>query len=1345
MQTRPPARRLATVASLVAMVATVAVAPASARPEGGSPPPPAARPAAPLTDVPPGAHELTLVTGDKVTLTVDAGGRYRVTVEGVARPDGSMAREFVSTTDPEGLYVFPDDVLPFVQAGALDRELFHVSYLAGHGYSDAETDQLPLIVIAAGGLSRAATLAGTSEVTELSSVGGAAVSVAKRDAGQFWQRLRGDEPGAVPPRRRALAAGVESVWLDRKLPVALADSVPLVGAPEAWDAGFDGSGVAVAVLDTGIDAAHPDVAGKVVAAENFTTEPSVADNHGHGTHVAATAAGTGAASGGQRSGIAPGADLLVGKVCDDGGGCAQSWIVAGMEWAAQEQGADVVNLSVGGCCSDGSDPVSQAVNNLTDRTGALFVIAAGNNGPAAGTIDSPGAADAALTVAATDKADDLAGFSGRGPRLDGALKPDLAAPGVGIVAARAAGTSLGSPVDAHYTAVSGTSMATPHVAGAAAVLAQQHPGWSPAALKAALMSTAADLGFTAYEQGAGRLDLGRAVRQGVYSTTANLDFGRFSSGDDLDPVTRELSYANVTGEAVTVAFDLTLRTVAGDPAPAGALTVADQTLTVPAGGTATTAVTLDPAVLFAGPLARYTGTVVATDESAGVRLTTPVGLDTRVRLTIRTLDRSGAPIAPQTTRVLPVELPGESAPTGAAGAPAAAAGDPVPAQAGTVSVLVEPGTYHIRSKLFWTGEDNIHNGAWLIEPELEVTSDTEITLDARDAVEVVFETPQPTLSYRKTVFVERTRWDGFLDGDLIIASVAGNWQERTWVTPTDEVATGTFRFSVQRDMSNPQLALRVRAPQRMELTPVFRGYGDHGLAFGGFINWGWVPFEGDQRLELVDAGYGRDEDLAGLDLAGKLALLRGGDDLTGDGFVDNCGRFSSRDVTYHHIQNIQDAGAVGLVLHGCPLPSLLLGPSDMQGTVQIPDAQIPPDQGEALAAMAAEGPVNVDVSGDPNLRYTYQLRVYEEQRIPDTGTYRFRHRDLARLDVSIPAPEPGPVEAREGWHSFKPEATASVLGATQFAIPRTRELYVGPIADDAYWVHSFNPQGGQSPRSQSGRRLLEPGTRTSEHWNLVPWTPGAVDLGPVFAVQPDSPFVYATCALCREGNTLWPYSYPTTGGGDHVAARFATEPALFGSDGTEIPLDPIVIPSPFPGFPPQVFPRFVLPEQDDTYRLVVDDAQFGVHTEWTFRSAAPDADRTPRGYACPGRTFFGWTDPCQADPFLLLDYHPGGAMRLDQTVPAPGVHRFTVTVGNPQRPDGPDVRGLDLSVSYDGGESWVPARVHPRGDGRFDVTVVYLPGRRRALDPVSLRAEAWDGAGNRVVQVIPHAWRLSPR
>src|SRR5262249_41630567 len=139
-----------------------------------------------------------------------------------------------------------------------------------------------------------------------------------------------------------LADGLRKIWLDGKVHADLAESTAQIGAPAAWAAGLDGSGVKVAVLDTGADLNHPDLAGRVSTAVSFVPGEGVTDGNGHGTHTLSTVGGSGAASGGLERGVAPGANLMVGKVLGDDGVGDDSWIIAGMEWAAT-QGARVIS------------------------------------------------------------------------------------------------------------------------------------------------------------------------------------------------------------------------------------------------------------------------------------------------------------------------------------------------------------------------------------------------------------------------------------------------------------------------------------------------------------------------------------------------------------------------------------------------------------------------------------------------------------------------------------------------------------------------------------------------------------------------------------------------------------------------------------------------------------------------------------------------------------------------------------------------------------------------------------------------------------------------------------------
>ncbi|WP_203996856.1 S8 family peptidase [Virgisporangium aurantiacum] len=563
---------------------------------------------------------VTLVTGDKVTvsgsqrLRIEPGpGRERVTFD-ASRVDGHLR-------------VVPSDVRALLRAGTVDGRLFDVTTLIEFGYDDKRGD-LPLIVTGTAGAARS-TAAGVTVARTIP--GGTAVTVAKKGIGAVWQGLS----ATVRAEGTARGGPASKIWLDGKRKPVLTESVPQIGAPAAWAAGFDGTGIKVAVVDSGVDAGHPDLAGRVVAAANFTTDPDNSDLVGHGTHVAATIASTGAAPGGYK-GVAPGASLLSAKVCslED---CTESTIIAGMQWAA-EQGAKVANVSLGGPDTPAQDPVEAAVERLTAEFGMLFVVAAGND-PREGSVGSPGSTDAALTVGAVDKSDNLAPFSSRGPRVgDAALKPDITAPGVDITAALSRTADIGAPPGTTHVSASGTSMATPHVAGSAAILAQQHPTWTATEIKAALMASAKpNPDIATYAQGAGRVDVARSITQTVTTSPASVSFGleQWPHADDT-PDARTVTYRNAGAAAVTL--DLRL---SGD-LPAGLFSLSASTVTVPAGGTA--AVTLTSDTRANVPDGRYGGRLVATAGTAQV--VTPFAVDKEFEsytVTVNRIDQNGRP------------------------------------------------------------------------------------------------------------------------------------------------------------------------------------------------------------------------------------------------------------------------------------------------------------------------------------------------------------------------------------------------------------------------------------------------------------------------------------------------------------------------------------------------------------------------------------------------------------------------------------------------------------------------------------------------------------------------------
>ncbi|MFC0628504.1 S8 family peptidase [Kribbella deserti] len=906
---------------------------------------------------------ITLITGDRVQVTPQPGKPDAVHFHPAknSRSRGAV----ISRTGDGHTLVVPTSVAADVAAGRLETALFDVTTLLAERYDDARSKVMPVILSYTGPATTARTRAaqdkpaGAARTRVLNSIGARSVAVTKTSATAFWSSV-------TAPGKHQVEATVAKIRLDRRVKASVDLSVPQIGAPAAWQRGFTGKGVKVAILDTGIDTGHPDLAGKVIAQANFSESAGTTDQQGHGTHVAATVAGSGAASGGKYRGVAPDASLLNGRVLDESGYGTFSGIIAGMEWAAIGQGADVINMSLGGGPSDGTDVMSQAVNTLSRQTGALFVIAAGNCFlPEPQSVSSPASADLALAVANLERDGSLAHSSCHGPRRrDFGLKPEIAAPGSGIVSARAAGTELGQPVGEHYTTLTGTSMATPHVAGTAALLAQQHPDWTGEQLKTRLITTSdPQPGSTVSQQGTGRVDADQATATNVSVDTGVLDFGFLQwPHDDQGPITKRLTYRNAGTTPVTLALKAE---------PAGP-TFSAGTLTVPAGGQAAVDVTVDPGT----STGHKAGRVLATPEGGGDPVVSPYTWfleDERYELAITGIDRAGSaangPVVfsrpdgggrtdldPETTRIVN----------------------------GKLTVRVPPGVYDVTSLLKMEATDTATDNFSLVAaPEVKVTGNTAITLDARTAVRTAAAPADvPGLNAREvTVTYVRTDPNGRAVGWL--GAVFNGPPLDFFATPTKPVSVGGLEYAVGG---------------RLEVPPYVATVGGKPLEVAAVS---WAPrFTGLKNLVAVDAGDGSAGELT--DVRGKLAVIRHDPE---DGWADPI------------ILAAQAAGAAAVLLYNPNAPGLIGGQGSIGGDgVTVPVLQTSRVTGARLVGLIAQQPVTVRILGVAETPFVYDLMHPWNDAVPADPRYRPRTADLARVDETFGSHEPGMriQEFREG-------------------------------------------------------------------------------------------------------------------------------------------------------------------------------------------------------------------------------------------------------------------------------------------------------------------------------------------
>ncbi|MEM2181026.1 MAG: S8 family serine peptidase [Nitrososphaeria archaeon] len=367
---------------------------------------------------------------------------------------------------------------------------------------------------------------------------------------------------------KSLGGKIKKIEINSLIRLSLNESIPLLQVPSMWNLGLNGSGIKIAIIDTGIDYTHPDFEGRIIKQKCFACyfgntecgdndpgycpdktaiDDNAMDDHGHGTHCASIAAGSGKASNGLFRGVAPAANLYGIKVLNNWGYGREDDVAKGISWAV-ENGVHIISLSLGtyGEASLVEDAVNQAIDS-----GVIVVAAAGNGGKRKDDyfshIISPASVERVIAVGATFKkdydfppyhweVDQLAPFSSTGPTKDYLIKPDVVAPGAIICAAR---YDEIFPNGSHpyfypcygekYVQLAGTSMSTPHVAGAVALIKQAHPTWGPEEIRSALVQTAKNLGYSPYEEGGGRINPSKAINASIIITPAIINFGKLES------------------------------------------------------------------------------------------------------------------------------------------------------------------------------------------------------------------------------------------------------------------------------------------------------------------------------------------------------------------------------------------------------------------------------------------------------------------------------------------------------------------------------------------------------------------------------------------------------------------------------------------------------------------------------------------------------------------------------------------------------------------------------------------------------------------------------------------------
>lgn len=986
-----------------------------------------------VNQTPSRTHTFTLITGEKAIGHVNNQGR--IASARLQGKDGEEVFTHIFRLD-NATYLIPASAQPYIDEGKLDIELFNLDALLLSGSNDESSAMIPLIIKHKS--QQMVLPRSVSKVKHFKRIKSTAFSIKKSTSKQLLETLLNDD-------------SIEKIWLDRPItshkayssspafkgsfttPPATTFSVgnglelgsatvPLTGAVSAYEQGLSGAGVTVAVLDSGYDFEHADLSGKVEEFISYPYNDTGDDLDGHGTHVASTIAGNGFESNGLFTGMAPQANLIVAKVLDNNGSGSSSDILDGMIWAV-ENGADVINMSLGASGGTScSGPLVDMVETLSEQS--LFVIAAGNDARRQ-TVSTPGCSPKALTVGAVDRNNQTAIFSSKGPSVDGqTAKPDIASQGVNVIAAASGGLN-----ETAYRTLSGTSMATPHVSGGAALLLEQNPTLTPSQLKALLTSSVSPTTAPVLEQGAGPMNIENAVSQQIIGT-ANQSLGVYEYPQSKDKITQYITLENISEEDIELSLSLKLTGDNGkDRISANLAKLKDKKITIAAHSKASVPIIIKPdAHLKSGAYGTITGRLIATQKKhphkskhnhKSTAAVIPVYMylqGPQAVVTISATDRFGNPAtSPSSFAVLNSEDETVARYTYS--------------ENGSTELTLPEGEYtfvsHITTRDDATNQGLVNSIAMMTQNHVKIKSDTQISFDAARAEKVNFLADEilNTLGYSVGFSYSLTANNS---ASTSATELAPQYVNDLYLSTQGRPDDRLHVFATTRAVA-PDSILTTQDGQILNYTPIanapmFNGIDSETVTFVASAN--------EQEIEQAN-------------LTGKIALI-----------ADSAGSASSV------IRRLENAGAVGAIFY---YPGSV-GRFNLNGIgASIPAIVLDSDSGDALKAAIESGKGKLHYSGIAReySPYAYSLAIAMDGQARG-GDYYFAKNDLASVPTSYYSQD----DTRFYWTDVFSQAKGASMnystGSSQIvAAPLTRIEHFSS-GEAAAWTNTASPLNANS-------------------------------------------------------------------------------------------------------------------------------------------------------------------------------------------------------------------------------------------------------------------------------------------